>query len=504
MIGIIAFACMQASTPKPQVIAASIFKNGYTLLVREVPVQGSGEITLTDLPHPSLGTFWISASDGIQIEDVIRRQDISKEKRMRNAGVFTDILDANLGKVVRLTIIENGSNKTVEGKLLTNQGDIVLVRTTDETLALLKSKITDISAPGGNLAYQVPDPPPFTDVVDIKFNSKGSGKIYLVGIESGMIWTPGYSLDISDKKNVHLTAKATVVNDLAELKDIDAQFVSGFPNVPFLGQIEPFLSSQVYAQENFGGGGRAGFALQNAPAAAPTARDESNTASSFATGEEGTQNEDLYFYKHPHMTLKSGERGYYILFDFTAPYNDLYTVDLPNTVSDNTNYQLASGVPDVWHTIRFKDQTKEPLTTGTATVFQDGQVLGQDTLTYTSIGATADVKMAKALDVHADQDEIEVSRERGALKLWNGIQLDLVTVKGSVQLESYKSGAVKLQVTKLFTGELVSADHEPTSTKVAKNLQEANPHGRLQWTITLNPKEKATLTYTYKLYVRPN
>jgi hypothetical protein len=220
----------------------------------------------------------------------------------------------------------------------------------------------------------------------------------------------------------------------------------------------------------------------------------------------GQQVEDLFFYKQPDLTLKKGERSYIVLFDMEAPYQDLYTWDQVDSTRNNVEYQpVPEGPGDVWHELTFTNTSGQPFTTAVATTMRDGEVIGQDTMHYVSPKAKAELRITKALDIRAEAAEEEVTRQREALKRTpNSSAYDEVTLKGTLAITNSKSQEVKLRIRKDFTGELVSSDDNPESTKTVKGLIQINPTGRLVWNLTLKPGEKRKITYTYKLYVRAN
>jgi hypothetical protein len=218
----------------------------------------------------------------------------------------------------------------------------------------------------------------------------------------------------------------------------------------------------------------------------------------------GVQAEDLFFYRQPNVTLKKGERGFYMLFTARSEYSHLYTLDLPDQVSGNVDYRPipAPMPPDVWHSIKFKNTSNQPLTTAPATVYKDGRILGQDTIRYTSVGAEQLLRMTKAMDVQTEAFEEEVARQRQALQVPNQVPYDLVTLRGTIQVRNRKSEPIQMRIVKELTGEIVSSEGNPKIVGTAKGLREINPRQRLEWGPQVAAGQTLTLTYTYRLYVR--
>jgi hypothetical protein len=500
-------------------VTASLFKNGYAVVVREVPVAGTGEITLTDLPQPSLGTFWVSASQGIQIESL--RKTTVAGTRQKNAESLSELLEANVGKEVAVTRNEVfHDSKVLTGTLLSVSGNTVVIKTDKGVEAFSKDYVIAVSSPG-EISYHLTQPSS-TDKVVVTLKADKPGSIFLYGLEQGLSWAPSYAIDISDPKKATVTAKSTVLDDLASVDNVELKFVTGNPNVIWENIVDPFFSGQSVSdlvkteRDSMAGLAKAQMQYVAAEPAYGGRGGGSNDAVSdfnqaFAPNQTpGMAAEDLFFYRQPSVTLKRGDRAYYVLFKFTAPYEHLYTWDIPDFVGtgDPNNYYQRNPapqpvyIPEVWHSLKFKDEATEPLTSAPATIFRDGEIMGQDLLKYTTVGSESVVRMSRALDVHADQQEEEVSRERGSLKLRNSVEFDLVTLKGTIELDNLKNEPVKMRITKSITGDETSIDGGAKVTKEAKGLQAINSQELLEWTPTLAKGQKLTLTYTYKVYVR--
>jgi len=320
-------------------------------------------------------------------------------------------------------------------------------------------------------------------------------------------------VDISDEKTLRLTAKATVMNDLVDVSGIEARLITGFPHVRFIGVPDPLtggVSIDQFLQSLMSSGTPAQYATpgamsQNAARASDAAYGEAAFTPFDPSGLEGIQAEDLFFYRQPGVTLKNGERGYYVLFQAESPYTHVYRLDIPDTAasfSREASLSPQQAPPlDVWHTLKFTNTAKMPLTTAAAITVQDGQMLGQDMLDYTSPGAEASLKITKALEVHAEDQEEETARERGAVRRGDTFLYDLVTVQGTIAVTNRKPKDVQMKVTKVTLGEAVEASAGGKTTKSPVGLRSINPMSRIVWEPLLKPGESLRLTYTYKVYV---
>ena len=503
----------ESKSVEPHIVAASMFKNGYAVVSREFEAPVPGTYTIAKIPSGSLGTLWFSASDGTKLDSV---EATTVNKKVKNTvGTIDGILGANVGHEVRLGF-KNGDKvlgESQQGKIVTVGADFVLLQQGASSMVVPKMEITSLQSVTGQLLYQT-ESDNYMRVLQVKTSGK-PGHVHMISLEHGLTWAPAYAIDISDPNKLNIVAKATVMNDLEDFSNIDARFVTGFPNVPFSVYLDPLIHGGTVrdftqmlngignpnaatprgrAGESFGGQGQ--MATQNGLSTRDLAdaMDESNLTTS--------QEEDLFFYKHPKVTTKRGDRSYHILFSADTAYEDLYTWDVSDVANGMIDPQL--NLPeDVWHTIRFKNSTAQPFTTAVATVFKNGEILGQDMMHYVSVGSPTEVKITKALDVHAEMDESESKRERGAIKSLPSMPMyDLVTMNGTLLVSNRKPKAVHMRIKKNLNGEVVSVTNNPKTSKTATGLRTINPFSKLEWDVTVDAGKSLKLGYSYKVYVR--
>lgn len=514
-----------SATVKAPIVAISMFKNGYAVVTRHIEVPGPGTYDLAEIPRASLGTLWFTATPGTEIESIKAATKTATIRSESTVDSLDRLLSANLGKEVRIGT-ESGDDvtgKSVQGKLI-SAGELIILQTAAGTLAFPKADVSSVSSVSGPLQYTVATTTEATSR-SLEFSMSGkAGQITMISLEQGATWSPAYAVDITDKKKLTLVAKATVLDDLEAMDGVEARFVTGFPNIAFASAFDPLIGDEPVqtTRTNMGSAGGPGFGGQIGgradtggqglvpegiqfigynPTDNSTIVDQGMSTSRLP----GEQLQDLFFYRQPSVSMKQGERAYFALFSAEAPYKELYTWDSEDRMQDNENYrQSTRAAPDdVWHTVQFKNTSGHPLTTAPATTFQNGQILGQDLMNYVSTGGDAELRITKALDIRAEDSEEETSRERGAIKTLNDVpQFDRVTLKGTLQAVNLKKEPVNLRMRHPFTGELVSADGDPEVKKTARGLRNTNPTGLLTWTKTIEPGQRLTLTYTYRVFVR--
>jgi hypothetical protein len=450
----------------------------------------------------------------------VRWERSTSETSKSSAGIsgLDALLAANIGNILRVGI-RHGDKVTgeiQEGVLTSYSADYVVLKTDQGSMLIPRLSITSEYWPKGFIDHA--ETQSNRRVLRIKTSGRAA-KVSMVSLERGLTWSPSYAIDITNSDKLTIVAKATLIDDLDDLNHIDARFVTGFPNVPYATMLEPLVSGgtadefdnmtsavgalyqrgTVQAGAGFGGQGGAGgqMARNAAPAVAADFADAMNSS------QMGSQQEDLFFYKQPDVSVKKGDRLYQILFKAEAPFKELYTWDIADSAENNVDYRGVIETQDVWHVLQFKNTSGQPFTTAIATTFKNGEILGQDLMPYVSAGGPAEVKITKAMDVHAEADEAEVSRERGAIKAQNGTPLfDLVTLKGTLRVTSNKPKPIKMRIKKDLTGEVIDTTGSPKVSKTAKGLRAVNPGGKIQWDVDVDAGKSTTLTYNYKLYVR--
>lgn len=493
---------------KTKIVDATIFKNGTAVAIHQVTVPDSGEVLIEEPPIAALGTLWIYAEGKGSISSVVMTKWKNETEATVPVGSVAEALALNIGKAMVLRWYDNKEWQDLKGKVVSVSNQLVVI---EESTTKANMFVT-IGSIG---SFKGGDDLKWTRVVKnmeekpvLRVTAKAGTKVNIMGLQSGLNWVPAYQIDITDPKKLKMTAKATVVNDLGDLDGIQARLVTGFPNFTTLGQWDPltFVAAMMGRGNPGAGGGFGGGAAAPAMQNSAAFRRESTSMDGFESFTpqvgEGFSGEDLFFSPLNNVKLKEGERGYYVLFQTESDYQHLYTLDLPVSTASTGSRDYLRNELTVWHEIEFKNDMKQPWTTGTGLIMQNGQMLGMDELKYTTPGTKAYLKVAKALDVAAELREEEVARERGALKnQYNTVTHDLVTVKGTLELTNYKGVDVEVKTSKQLEGEVIKAEGSAKTFKSALRLNQVNPTSVIEWRPTLKKGETKKFDYTYKVYV---
>src|SRR5207245_287940 len=179
------------------------------------------------------------------------------------------------------------------------------------------------------------------------------------------------------------------------------------------------------------------------------------------------KNEDLFVFNMPHVTLKKGERMVLPIAEFTLPYKDVFTLELPfapppevrGNFNNEQQRELARlfNAPKVMHKIRLSNTSKYPLTTAPALILREGRVLAQSMMTYTSSGSSVDLAITTAVDLQVKKSELETKRTPNALQE-NGSSYSRIDLAGKITLTSHRAQSASLEVARYVLGLADSAD----------------------------------------------
>ena len=521
-----------AAEPRLQQIA--LFKNGLGFFVSQVQIpDDTDSFSIVPVGSASHGTFWVSYPPQVKLSALVATSVDSQQ--MTEAVTIPELLRANLGRRVRLTY--NG--KEMDGIIKYFPDDrhpfpprpYAPGRPESAHIRPVGSRLMLIETEAGQVAidpYSVQRIDFLTDQANTCFvvNDKatqikvrlaapaGGRKLTLSYLAKGITWAPSYMVDITNPDKARISAKAAVINEIADLDDVPIQLVTGFPNLQFSDIVSPLALKEDLAQflqALTKGQSRRG---QTVPVMAQRSMEYLRDSLSpgimpdYGSAAAGKVAEDLFFYPVDKVNLKKDQVGYYPLFTETVSYEHVYRWDIPDYINEDERYiygqrrgQDPEPQEEVWHCLKMDNTTKVPWTTAPAEVVQDGLILGQDTLKYTPSKGQALLRITKAMSVKAQQVELETERKRGALNVY-GRNYDLVSIQGTLSVKNFQPKSVTLEITKTLSGQVTSSEPEAKIEKLARGLSRVNELSQLTWTIDLEPDQEKEITYTYQAYVR--
>lgn len=368
--------------------------------------------------------------------------------------------------------------------------------------------------------------------------SKREVKVGMVYLQRGLRWIPDYRIELLDDKQARITLQATIINEVADLEKVSLRLVVGVPSFLMKDQLSPLalrecslqLGSYFAAPTDAGASGAISYlhnsmmSQDSAPGPGPQ-----GISAAMPTEVEGQQ-EDLYIYHQPEITLKKGERMLIQLLETTVSYEDIYTWDIPALPPRELwrygNHQQLEQMlrsltgAEVVHKLRLKNTGEQPWTTGPATIFKDSAPLAQQLLTYTSVNNTVDVAVTTATDLNTRKEETEDRRENNVNIAGNDyIQ---AFIKGKLTVHNYKDRTVRLIVKRKALGIITQASHDGVIRQVSV-AEEAVPNSwqyrwwywgswpwwlrinsfsEVSWELELAAGDTVNLEYEYNYYYR--
>lgn len=552
-----------ASLPAREI---TVFKDGHAFVLHEgeMPTTEAGDVVLDDLPAPVIGTFWPYSSDpNAKLKSVV-----AGKKKVRDEATalsLRELLEANIGAAA--LIRENGQTYPAKilglperspdererlepngGEKQAEKGNVILLETHEGVKIVPIDRIQDVT---------FKDTPQRTLVKERRRNlmtlkldwgdrtPARTAQVGLVYLQKGVRWIPSYKITIDGEGKAVVKLQATLLNELTDLDDVTLHLVVGVPTFAFKDTIDPIALQQAAARlsQYFREADQTAFAFSNAIMTQTARMGEHRQPSRSSTPPpvdlgpdmpEGARSEDLFIFTVEHITLAKGERMVLPITEFTLPYQDVYTLNVPfappmevrKQFNTKQQAELAKlfAAPKVMHKIRLTNDSSYPLTTAPALIIRGHRVLAQGLMTYTAMGGTTDLEITAAVNIQVKKVDVETERVPNAAN-WHSHSYDRVHLSGTIGLTNFRSHAIEVEVVRHVLGNTDAADSDGKIEKV--NVQEESwhlhgggrpywwgwyswPHwwrhfngiGRITWKLTLEPGQSIDLKYSWHYYWR--
>ena len=548
----------------------TVFKDGHAFVAHEgdLPTDEQGNVLMDYLPTPVVGTFWPYCADKrARLTSVVASQRrVLVEHTALN---LRELLEANIG--VDAVIAEAGTNRyeaTILGipvrsseeltatsppntpERLPEKGSLVLLKTADGVKAIPLDRIQDVTFKGAPKPASASEE--FRNLLTLKLDwgnarPAKSASVGLFYLQKGVRWIPNYKIEIDGQGNALVKFQATLLNELADLEDVSVNLVVGVPTFAFKDTVDPIALQQNLAQLSQ-------YFQTDLPRNSPLAYQFSNAimsqqarASEYSPALPGAgagglgpdigdagKSEDLFIFNVPHITLRKGERMVLPIAEFTVPYKDIFTLDLPfapppelrGNLGSDQQRELARlfNAPKVMHKIRLTNNSQYPFTTAPALIVRDRRVLAQGMMTYTSTGANVDLAITTAVDFQVRKTDAETKRTPNAMQE-NGNSYSRIDLAGKINVTSHRAQAAEIEITRHVLGTADSADHDGKIEKM--NMFENGEYGatvdypywwswygwpqwwnyfngigRVTWKVTLAPNQDVNLGYEWHYFWR--
>ncbi|HLY75865.1 MAG TPA: hypothetical protein VKU80_17230 [Planctomycetota bacterium] len=519
--------------PRMPIREITVFKDGHALLLHEgeMPVSDAGHVVVDGLPVPVMGSFWpYSADPAATLASVIAgRQNIKVE---RDAATIPDLLNANKGGQVTIAL---KSRESCTGTLVSLTGSLALVKTLEGLRPLPLEAIDTVTLRDKSETRLTEEVSRAALTLRLDWGANAPPRRARVGmmyLQKGIRWIPSYRIEIDGKSQAKVQLKATLINEIADLENVDAHLVVGVPSFVFKESPDPVSLQRTVAELSryFQPDSQTAYAFGNALYSQSERASQPRAPGPAPEAPAGDGSpEDVFVFPVKKVSLKKGECLVLPVAEFKVEYKDVYAVDIPLTPPRDAQAFLSGRpaselerlyqAPKAMHKIRLMNRTAQPITTAPALILQGGRVLAQGMTTYTSPGGSSDLEVTTSLDFQVKKTESEKERIPNALQ-WQGNRYQQIGLDGQICLTNYRAAPVEIEVRRVVLGEVGPPSHGGTVEKI--NLMEdpkaaerypysawstsytwwnqINPVSRVSWKVMVEPGKSVDLLYSWKYY----
>lgn len=505
-------AQQQVTTLKPTRLA--IFKNGSYFVRNEATVSPRNRQFLITPPETALhGTFWLAVGRNAGLRSISFAMDTLRVARSIQS--MEELLEHNIGKTVtiRRRPYNNSPNpREYQGILMsvTGREKLVKLRTNDGRMVFfepadIEEVLTDAGVNDKYMADSLARLARVTidrDVDRVEVSS--------ISMQLGINWYPSYQFRVINDKEARLEMKATIENLGEAIRQAEIDLVVGNPNMFFGKALDPICRDFI-SQSLMGEG--VPISANRIQSLNMPNRLNNNSGIDWNYGPyepsgnqglAGEKSQDLYYYKAGKLDLDSRSKVLTPIFSQTVGYKDIYEIDVPHTTLadySRSSTSQSQNPLEVFHSFRLINSTKMPFTSGPVFVLDEKEnPLAQDELKYVPMGAEGMIRLSKAIDVQAKNEE-EVLDVLMNFRKFNKDYYNKASLKGEIRLANFQDKKINITITKMVLGEVYLAEGNGKITRLKGNGSAINPTSSIRWEIELNPGEQRTLTYSYGLLV---
>lgn len=512
-----------------------LFKNGLAVVRRTVSLPGAGVYDLTDLPEPVHGTLWVESTAELTITVTEAELAVGDDEQPGLPGMDNGSLAGS-----RITVYFKQEHlPTVQGVVaqppapkrqwdrsygytrprhqwwwagdftsrvypLSGAPNAPLVINTDQGEVVLDTSTIAYLRIDERAAHPTRRQPvlrieaasePGDDPIDV-------GILYLT---KGASWAPSYAMDISESSQLLLRQKAIIRNELEDLHNVEILLISGFPSIEFGHVLSPMspatdlagffraLGTENRLSHSSRGDVMAQSVMTNV--AAP-----GFDASGPMVDQPTLEGVDMHYYSVGRHTLALGETLMINTAAETAPFERVvkWTMDDDRDEWGSRRRAAGSANDQPWDALRFRNPMNRPMTTAPATIVADGMVRGQSMVHWSGPGERIVLPVNRSLSVRAWAVEHEIDGSREQVSLYNRT-FWRASVQGTLEIVNQRAEPVTFIARVEFSGELLETDGDPETSLRAEGVWSVNPRRQMTWTLLLEPGQRRTLEYTYRV-----
>ena len=484
-----------------------ISTNNKTIQFEKLPVVLGAKPTLSyvnysvDNDRITLGSLRFTAENNELLELAVNRNAMDSVVQQKEYESIADLLKINIGKKVKISWEKEA--KPVMAKITKVIGNIVILQEGNNLSLIPIASITNIDFPEkfaiNKRAVEYTTEPSVSLEMKLLKDAKDQ-RIDMAYLQKGITWLPSYFIELKPQNKGKLSLEANLLNDIEDIENAEINFAVGIPSFSFKHVSEPLFSTKTIWEilRELGNQQIQEFSanIQMNVMSQSTYRSREET-SEYVPEMEGVGGEDLYFYKKQKISLKKHGRLKTQLLKMDFEYQDVYSCELEqNAASRSYNSDTKSNI--VWHSIRFKNTSEHPFTTGTVFFKKEDKeqiaLVSQNQLDYTPKNEFVTAKMTVAPDIMITSNDIEISRK----SVGNDY---LLNIDGEINVVNYKAFAVDLIVERKVIGTMLDSDKKWEVKSKLDTYNSMNPTNSVVWKLKIPAGKSAKVKYKYKIMV---
>ena len=498
-----------ADEVKAPVTGAMIFKNNISAVRRTVDAGKLTRFELAETIVPLQGSLWFTGP----VQSVIRKEG---KKPISGKYPLSNIVKTFAGQSVTLTVNQGqNSYREMTGTVwdpdleknqeAQDQSDVWLKLSDGQFVMIARHLITGIRVNGQPKPAALPEKFDKRPVWEFTLSAPAQKPFFVDYLTNGLSWQSAYRMELNTEKKMSIAMDAEIVNNLADLKDIDLFLASGHANFANSGN-SPMAMTQAAGQtapvtRMYYSNARFRNADMDVNAEAPVAE----AAAAFGADATG-ETEDICLLPLRKFTLKKGEVCHRVLERAETSFERLVQWLIP-----------ARRNPDNGR--NFRSDHAEPMDALPVEILDGGMVLAQVNIPWINCGETAVVDITRAQTVSGKVVEYDVppqNTDRAEQILENivrnkkglvvsgtlaGYNYRITDVQGELRMKNHRKSPTRILIKLHYSGTLVSADGSPENTMQDSNLS-INPQSCLTWEMELPGNTEKVLKYRYNVIFR--
>jgi hypothetical protein len=311
--------------------------------------------------------------------------------------------------------------------------------------------------------------------------------------------------------------RAEIHNNSEDLRDAELRLAVGIPNFQFAEEpsrlFNFYLYSNQYQQQRY-------ISYQSNAITSQAINAETFDEITVLGGARNNRvnpvtssAEDYFFYSVRPGNFPKFSRYQVPILEETVETKHYFEARLiratPDLLRNYTSYQSYADQrkPDdaylVDHIVEFKNQSKQPWTTGVVNLLSENknglQAVSQSQLAFTAPGATSKVTIAQAADIKVNHVEAVVERRENETEFFLH-KYDVAKVEGNVSVTNYKSEPATIKIRRSIVGKPLSSAQDWQKQEENAYLG-VNSSFEVVWEITLKPGESRSWKYDYEVLV---